>query len=122
MSGRADIVAWLDSRLPKQALITIPELIVALGDPTLTSDTVDGWITSGEIDAIDFGTTKKHYWRMSRVSILDFAARRSMGTRAPAERRLPRSGELFPDHPFNERKRDDENDEDDGLAGAVARE
>lgn len=86
-------VEWLDARLPRTDLITIPELAVAAD---VASDTVQGWIDTEEIFAVDLGAGRQHFWKMSRPSILEFWAMRRLGLRRRARRRpIPVTGDLF---------------------------
>ena len=89
------VMAWLLKRLPKDEMISLAEIAVAVD---VHPKTVEGWIQRGEIDAVDIGSGAKKYWLISRVSLIEFWTRREIGIRAPATSRLPQQQPLFADH------------------------
>lgn len=97
----SSIIAEMMARLPSGSLVGITDVCAAWDRDR---DVVEGWIESGEVDAIDLGGGKNKRWELSRSSLEAFLHRRAAGLRAPAERRLStRQRELFPnffpDHP-----------------------
>jgi hypothetical protein len=92
------IMAWLLKRLPMADMIPLPEIAVAVD---VNPHTVEGWIDSGEVDAVDIGGRSKHYWLISRASFIEFWQRRELGIRAQATPRILRQQALFADHEIN---------------------
>jgi hypothetical protein len=82
----AELVEQIIAKLPRKDTVSIPDVCVAAYD--LHRDVVQGWIDSGEVDAIDLAGGTKSNWRISRRSLELFLRRRTVGLRAPAERRL----------------------------------
>ena len=80
-----NIVEVLIKRLPPGDTLSVPDVCVALDKHR---DVVQGWIDSGEVDALDLGGGGKESWVIGRQSLCSFLRRRSVGIRAPAERRL----------------------------------
>ena len=106
-------IEWLKSRLPRADLVTIPELALAA---CVSSETVEGWIDSGEIEAIDLGARRQHAWKLSKPSIIEFWERRRLGLRLPQQERarpqaappkahIPITGDLF-EHAASGARRD----------------
>lgn len=88
----SDLAASLEARLPKSDTLSVSDVCAALNVCVIT---VYAWVESGEVEAIDLGRGKKHFWKLSRNSLIDFLKRRSMGRRDPVRPPLNQL-ELFP--------------------------
>lgn len=76
------------SRLPAGREQSVPDVCAAWN---IHRDVVEGWIDSGEVDAIDMGGGSKRDWVICKYSLKDFLYRRAEGVRAPAEKRIGRN-------------------------------
>lgn len=83
---------WLDARLAKRHLLTLPEVAEAID---ISEEVVTAWLESGEIEGVEVGGGKKAYWRIVRSSVLAFWTRRKLGRREAATPTLKRQCELF---------------------------
>ncbi|GEM_PF-3557508 len=63
----------LVNRLPPAEMLAVADVAAALGVGT---STVYGLIQSGELRALNLGTTAKPYYRVFRVSVLCYIKRR----------------------------------------------
>ena len=87
--SRTDLVAVMMARLPAGETLSIPDVCAALDKHR---DVVEGWIDSGEVQAIDLGGGGKRVWEISRASLEAMLRRRECGLRAPADRALGNRG------------------------------
>lgn len=90
MTSHPDIVTDIMSRLPPGNRIPLIEVCVALDKHR---DVIEGWIESGEVEAIDLGGRSAHYWEISRSSLETHLRRRCEGIRP--RRSDPRQLHLF---------------------------
>jgi hypothetical protein len=87
-----DLVALLMSRLPAGDTVSVPDVCAAWDKHR---DVVEGWIDSGEVQAVDLGGGTKRSWEISKVSLERMLRRRECGLRTSADRALTnRSSQL----------------------------
>jgi hypothetical protein len=78
MTQPPDIVSDIMSRLPAGSRISLVDVCVAVDKHR---DVVEGWIYSGEVEAIDLGGGRLHCWEIYRASLEAFLRRRKDGVR-----------------------------------------
>lgn len=89
------IVALANERMPRQMILDLPEVAVALDEDAAN---LQKHCEAGEIDGWDAGTGGKARWRVHRDSVLEFLTNRSMGIRRTATQRVPRQQPLSLSH------------------------